>query len=77
MQSDNTASPTNNEIHLDIIPMHEWRVCDRRYPERNARSVLGVIERDRFTYHATYIQPSGSVESHEPLATATAPSSAD
>ena len=77
MQSDNTASPTNNDIRLNIIPMHEWRACDRRYPKRDARSVLRAIERDRLTYHATYIQPSGSVELHEPLATATASSSVD
>ena len=77
MQSDNTASPTNNDIRLDIISVHEWRVCDRRYPKRDARSVLGAVQRDRFTHHATYIQPSGSVELHEPLATATASSSVD
>lgn len=77
MQSDNTASPTNNDIRLDIISMHEWRVCDRRYPERDARCVLGFIERDRFTYHATYIQPSGSVELYGSLATATASFSVD
>ncbi|MBG6053791.1 hypothetical protein IWX81_000181 [Salinibacterium sp. CAN_S4] len=77
MQSDNTAPPTTSDIRLDIISMHEWRVCDRRYPERDARCVLGFIEREQFTYHATHIQPSGSVENYGSLATATASFSVD
>ena len=77
MQSGNTASPTNNDIRLDIISMHEWRVCDRRYPERDARCVLGFIERDQFSFHVTPIHPSGSVEIYGSLATATASFSVD
>ena len=77
MQSGTTASPTNNDIRLDIISMHEWRVCDQRYPERDARYGVGSIERDRFSYHATPIHPSGSVEIYGSLATATASFSVD
>lgn len=77
MRSGNTASPTDTDIPLDIISMYEWRVSDRRYPERDARCVLGFIERDRSAYHATYIQPSGSVETYGSLATATASFSVD
>lgn len=72
MQAENSTPPTTRDIRLDIISMHEWRVCDRRYARNDARCVLGFIERDRFTYQATRVLPSGSVEDYGSLATATA-----
>ena len=77
MHVENSTPPTTRDIRLDIISMNEWRVRDRRFPERDARCVLGFIERDQFTYQAMHVLPSGSVASYGSLATATASFSVD
>ncbi|MBC7590248.1 MAG: hypothetical protein H7226_04280 [Salinibacterium sp.] len=77
MQAETSTPPTTRDIRLDLISMHEWRVCDRRFSERDARCVLGFIERRGFDYEATSILPSGSLETYGSLATATASFSVD
>lgn len=77
MHAENSTPPTTRDIRLDIISMTEWRVCDRRFSQRDARCVLGFIERDRFSYQATHLPASGNVETYGSLATATASFSVD
>ncbi|WP_166875902.1 hypothetical protein [Salinibacterium sp. ZJ450] len=35
---------TSDDIRVDAISEHEWRICDRRIPHDDARSLLGFIE---------------------------------
>jgi hypothetical protein len=67
-----TSAPTTRDIRLDLISMTEWRVCDRRYPERDSRCVLGFIERHDFRYEVTSIRPTPTTATFGSLASATA-----
>ena len=71
MQSDHTTAPTTRDIRLDLISVTEWRVCDRRFPEQDSRSILGFIERRGFRYEVTSVREPGSVTSYGSLASAT------
>jgi hypothetical protein len=72
MHAHTLAAPARHDIRLDLISMNEWRVCDRRFPERDSRCVLGFIERRDFVYEATSLQSAGTVTSFGSLASATA-----
>jgi hypothetical protein len=64
-------TPTAHEIRLDLISMNEWRVCDRRFPNSDSRSVLGFIERRGFEYEVISVLTPGPVRSYGSLASAT------
>lgn len=66
-----TPSPTAHDIRLDVISMNEWRVCDRRVPASDARSVLGFIERRGYEYEVISVLRPGPVRSFGSLASAT------
>lgn len=51
--------------------MNEWRVCDRRVPASDARSVLGFIERRGYEYEVISVLRPGPVRSFGSLASAT------
>jgi len=42
---------------IEVQPMSgsQWRVCDRRWPEHDARSLLGFIERKHNLFEAVQI----------------------
>ena len=63
--------PTAHDIRLDLISMNEWRVCDRRFPQTDSRSVLGFIERRGFDYEVISVLTPGPVRSYGSLASAT------
>ncbi len=66
-----TPTPNASDIRLDLISMNEWRVCDRRFSERDSRSVLGFIERREFAYEVISVLTPGPVRSFGSLASAT------
>jgi len=66
-----TTAPTTRDIRLDLISMSEWRVCDRRFPEKDSRCVLGFIERREFRYEVTSVRQPGTVTTFGSLASAT------
>ncbi|MET1044432.1 MAG: hypothetical protein ABWX59_09990 [Microbacteriaceae bacterium] len=43
-ESEHPETRTSNDIRVDTISEHEWRICDRRIPHDDARSLLGFIE---------------------------------
>lgn len=64
-------TPTADDIRLDIVSMHEWRVCDRRFAENDARSVLGFIERHGDHYEIISVLDPTGVRTCGSLASAT------
>ena len=66
-----TPLPTAHDIRLDLISMNEWRVCDRRFPQTDSRSVIGFIERRGFEYEVISVLTPGPVRSYGSLASAT------
>ena len=72
-----TPIPTAHDIRLDLISMNEWRVCDRRFPTTDSRSVIGFIERRGFDYEVISVLTPGPVRSYGSLASATLSFSAE
>jgi len=70
-------APSAFDIRLDLISMNEWRVCDRRFPERDSRCVLGFIERRGYDYEVLTMRAPGPVTTFGSLATATLSFSAE
>ncbi len=64
--------PTSSDIRLDLISVTEWRVCDRRFGERDSRAVLGFIERHGSDYEVTRVQSPERITVFTGLASATA-----
>ena len=64
-------TPSPHEIRLDLVSTHEWRVCDRRFPESDARSVLGFIERRGDQYEIISVSEPKGVRTCGSLASAT------
>jgi len=62
---------TVDDIRLDLISGSEWRVCDRRMPPTDSRSVIGFIERHEFEYEVISVLSPGPVRSFGSLSTAT------
>lgn len=62
---------TADDIRLDLISGSEWRVCDRRIPANDSRSVVGFIERHEFEYEVISVIAPGPVRSFGSLSTAT------
>ena len=72
-----TTLPAANDIKLDLISMNEWRVCDRRFPSSDSRSVIGFVERRGFDYEVISVLTPGPVRTYGSLASATASFSAE
>jgi len=70
-------APAAHDIRLDLISMNEWRVCDRRFPHTDSRSVLGFIERHGYDYEVLTMRNPGPVTTFGSLATATLSFSAE
>lgn len=70
MRTHGLAAPTQADIRLDLVSMNEWRVRDRRLPDSDPKSVLGVIVRRDARYLVSC--PDGVQREHGSLATATA-----
>jgi len=64
-------APTAHDIRLDLISVSEWRVCDRRFPQSDSRTVIGFIERREFEYEVISVLTPGPVRSFGSLASAT------
>ena len=71
MHTTTPTLPTAQDIRLDVISMNEWRVCDRRFPGSDSRTVIGFIERREFSYEVISVLTPGPVRSYGSLASAT------
>lgn len=64
--------PSITDLRLDEIAAGQWRVCDRRFRETNAMTLLGFVQQTGLAFEVTRVSAPREIVVYDSLDSATA-----